>query len=1280
MEPTPETQTEPWLPKFDKLRKLSSSEDNKFDTIVKALGGGNEARFRTQKYLAGPDEANIAKLKAKKDRPKVHKAFDYLYGKGASEAILAPSTLDYVTDTLGAVASGPARALDEMAQSLESVVEGGLDAIGMKPDWMDSDFANAGDAFSDITGKAENLPGQLVEGVLQFGTGYAISAPLKGVKFVKKAVPILRGMLSDSFAFDPQDPMFVDLADMIGMAPEGLAKAMHDPENSEVEMRIYRALDGVVPTGILASVFKALKLGKSKFQKAKPPSDLDKYADELIAKIKEIDEAGGEVKTTAKGEKQIVLKEGVEQTDEVAPQVLPEGHKAVPDVEDTIDISGAPKIDADGVEAIRTRKSEEALGRENPDDFLHEARDAANLDEAKMWEDSGRKQGSDVRFLSELDKEFKEITDEAFVDLKTTREAAMPKAIEFATAIVEGIKKGQTIEALVKTIGDVKVSDGPALHLAAKTLLKTLDEERSIRALAIKKLEAAGDTSGVKVAERLWDENLATFLAVSKFDKDIGSIAGATLKARQFQPATTLKGKAKEIYDSRSLLREGVDPEDAANSINSASGKTTKRRVITKQNQVASLEMLQDLRRSGIRVQDAEDFITDVIKGSGTEKAANFLGKAPDKASAMNKLLNGVNEYRTSAGLLSGPKTFEINAITGIANTILTPAIEAIGKGDLGQALYQYSGMMRGTSRAVKGFVEALKTGEMKLTNSGSRLENNTTEIIPGIGGSIIRSFGKLLFATDTGLKHFNYNGAVYLQAKALGHKSGLKGTELKKFVADQVNKSYDENGFGVNAAAREVADIRTFTKDFSTKSKYGGEKILGFGQDLLNRSPAARILVTPFYRTPIRLVEAGMRYIPGVNLTMGRMRDDLLGNNGTFAAYQARGQMMVGTAFVSTAWMLAEDGRLTGILSDDPSERAFQKSRGITPERIKIGDTWFSYAQLEPFATPLRAIAAAVEAKNKAFAEGHARYVSDVDKIEAITGGALVGLLHSMRSSPMMEPIDKWFKLFDDLKKGKEDAGWKLFAREVVTYVPNIGRKFSLEGEKNKPEGYGPGMSPFEAEFVRSVGPDPINSVAEALGIAYRAVSTDPVRDYFGAPVEKTKGKLIGTDIDIIPSSWVIAMDQQVNMNPQLLELHKAQSISGVSFAFPKKNFQGIDLTKVTTKDGKATLYDRWKENVGKVNHDTYGTLEQAIKHHMENNDLYKEGSWGSDGNAGKKTLILNKTVKAYREVAMAMLMRDEPSLRSSKTSAAMEVAAALLSEPNLFGEGHLSKLFESE
>lgn len=115
--------------------------------------------------------------------------------------------------------------------------------------------------------------------------------------------------------------------------------------------------------------------------------------------------------------------------------------------------------------------------------------------------------------------------------------------------------------------------------------------------------------------------------------------------------------------------------------------------------------------------------------------------------------------------------------------------------------------------------------------------------------------------------------------------------------------------------------------------------------------STPSRILTRAVERTPFGLARAAKRAYKG-ETRGGKAADEL-----------ARG--IWGTAIAAGLYGLAESGVLTGSGPTNPRERSVWRKQGREPYSLKIGDTWYSMARLEPLATVLGLAADLSETKN---------------------------------------------------------------------------------------------------------------------------------------------------------------------------------------------------------------------------------------------------------------------------------------------------------------------------
>ncbi len=159
------------------------------------------------------------------------------------------------------------------------------------------------------------------------------------------------------------------------------------------------------------------------------------------------------------------------------------------------------------------------------------------------------------------------------------------------------------------------------------------------------------------------------------------------------------------------------------------------------------------------------------------------------------------------------------------------------------------------------------------------------------------------------------------------------------KFLKE--NSEYLGTGKGITKyadQAKEHANYMTFQKEL-------GSGLVGKGVDLLNSNGYLRVLV-PFKLTPINILKhstetafAPLRASLWKDIASGGIKRDI-----------ALAKMTMSATIVTSMAYLATSGNMTGTFS--PDERKAMQDAGIPELSYRIGDTWYEYKQIEPFAT----------------------------------------------------------------------------------------------------------------------------------------------------------------------------------------------------------------------------------------------------------------------------------------------------------------------------------------
>lgn len=245
----------------------------------------------------------------------------------------------------------------------------------------------------------------------------------------------------------------------------------------------------------------------------------------------------------------------------------------------------------------------------------------------------------------------------------------------------------------------------------------------------------------------------------------------------------------------------------------------------------------------------------------------------------------------------------------------------------------------------------------------------------------------------------------------AFAKKTGLTGDALNKeatkFLMGDVS-AFDD--------LAKFTDIGKFTKEIKLWSDYNTynnplgnssiDKIAKSVEGMREKIPVLGTLLVPFIKVPLNVAKEGASYVPGIGLlrianakreaaAAGELITKLQGQiteakRGYTAlekigsefeketaltkiqklnedlskakAYQQiqkemparyRAQQAIGIGVMAYTYSLADSGNLTGHFND-PAERATKQAAGIPPMSVKVGNKWYSYEKIEPFATTM--------------------------------------------------------------------------------------------------------------------------------------------------------------------------------------------------------------------------------------------------------------------------------------------------------------------------------------
>lgn len=348
------------------------------------------------------------------------------------------------------------------------------------------------------------------------------------------------------------------------------------------------------------------------------------------------------------------------------------------------------------------------------------------------------------------------------------------------------------------------------------------------------------------------------------------------------------------------------------------------------------------------RLQDVADAIIDLERDPANLN--RFIEKV-SKPTWKDKAVELWYNY-----LLSGPQTHAVNMLSNTMTSMaqIPEFAVAAGVGAARRALRRDAadrvlfsevgaravGLLQGTKEGARMFATALRTGE--ASDFVTKVENQGQKAISGLKGEVARLPSRFLTAEDELFKgiarRMELNGLAVRKAS----QEGLKGQEARDRAAELLADPTDD----MMLSALEYGRYATFQAPLGR-----------FASKVSQATTEMPILkaVLPFVRTPTNLFKFFVERTPAAPLMKEFRRD--------FAAGGAKrdlavAKVMVGSGLGAVMAELAAKGLITGSPPKDDNKRGLQMADGWQPYSVKIGDKYYSYKRLDPFALTIGAAA----------------------------------------------------------------------------------------------------------------------------------------------------------------------------------------------------------------------------------------------------------------------------------------------------------------------------------
>lgn len=506
------------------------------------------------------------------------------------------------------------------------------------------------------------------------------------------------------------------------------------------------------------------------------------------------------------------------------------------------------------------------------------------------------------------------------------------------------------------------------------------------------------------------------------------------------------------------------------------------------------------------------DFRASMIKEMETNKQlASFVRRASTfdkvvdwwKSSIISGITTQMKNFLSNVGFaaIRVPKTFIQAMISEATGTEGTKYRQVVG-----EAVGMLIGIQKGIVDAGRVFTSDY------FTNSQKSLETSKAEMPrPAITGTL----GKALHTPFTVLEMMD-SFAKAMAAYATKYGATSRNMSLAELLSPEA--------WGKHLTAEEMTSDTPLGKlmkesaleyTFQTQLSPSARKLIA----AIYNTPGLKYIMPfalPFVRTPLNVYGEAVSMMPILGIATARLRSDWE-RGGTFREKAVATQLM---GFGITLGVIAavDAGVITGGGPADPIAKRALVERGWKEYSLRIGDKYYSYQYIEPFATLIGTVAdlwgvkqyatrqeydlamrAAMygfvnQVTNKTFIAGVASVLDLLQPTEVggrnaaqAAGDILGGFIPNM-----LKDVDQ---LFDP---NVRDA--RSFADRIINRIPVLRRsllpKRDLFGEPLKPDS----LFPFSGVRVTTEKNDPVRTELARLGYAPSVLNTEKVEVAPGA------------------------------------------------------------------------------------------------------------------------------------------------------------------------------------
>jgi hypothetical protein len=514
-----------------------------------------------------------------------------------------------------------------------------------------------------------------------------------------------------------------------------------------------------------------------------------------------------------------------------------------------------------------------------------------------------------------------------------------------------------------------------------------------------------------------------------------------------------------------------------------------------------------------------------------------------------------------------------------------------------------------------QGFVEGNAVAKAMLAAKDQGLDKAATD-------ALVKDYVKLVLDNAYTKNPDNLTIGILRET---GIKKGYSGDNLKLYIQNQL----DENPKLLRRATDEEGI--SYTNDLLFKREFSGDNTASTlaknYEAAIRAHPELRIMGQLFFRTPVRVFEAGMRLTPGVQYVVPKFWDDLAGKNGMARELRARGEMLVSYGVATSIITAFATGTLTGSgynLSAPQKDKL--TAAGWRPYSLKVGEKYVNYRNYDPIATPVKIIVNAMERLQKMdirIAQGEIEHKTVFEDVFAYVGLATASILQSVQDANLTSGITDAVKAFEMAAdpERKENSFKQFVGSKAQLLVPNAvrrGVKFFGEGQNVQTDAST--MSQV-MEAIINPASDRVTDKFDALGNK-ASTQQQGFFPYIGIDAQGREARSRG-----LGERDVKTLDKIANLTFK----------TGQTFT-PSPKIGNIDLKEEMTADGTSTLFNKVMREFNKNMPDAAASFFEKAGHLP----IGRKGT-SPQGDA------FSRVSAAQWKAAIAVTARTEPSINKA-------------------------------